>query len=149
MLYSQNMAKKQLYHSDYLDEDIVDFLGGTFAIPQHYSCNVVPIERGYGTRPDLIADELYGDELYADIISKLNGPGNPFEMNDDNYIILPGADHIDRFIYDPIKEWSETYNKRGAVKPKPKNRSEKRKPNQAVIGDKRFNVDPLSKIVIY
>lgn len=149
MLFSATLARKGTYHSTYLDEDIVDLLGNTFNIPSSYQCEVLPIDPGYDARPDLIADALYGDEMNADILNRLNGPGNPFEVTDGQYYIVPGAEEIGNFYCTPAKEWSEEYLSSITSRPKAKARNEKRKPNEAVIGDKRFNIDKLSKIIVY
>lgn len=149
MLYSANLAKKEIFHSDYLNEDIVDLLGGSFQIPNSYQCDIVPVESGFEARMDLIAQEVYGDDIYADIISRLNGPANPFEVDEDDYLILPYTDKLEDFIQEPSSEWSESRIKLEAKKPKAKVKNEKRKPNEAVIGDKRFNIDTQSKIIVY
>lgn len=149
MLYSTNLAKKETFHSDYLGEDIIDLLGGTFEIPNTYSCDVVPVEPGYEGRMDLIAQAVYGDDLYMDVIQRLNGPSNPFEIDEDVYIILPTIAELDSFVQTPSDAWSEAKLSQAATKPKPKTKNEKRKPNQAVVGDKRFNIDAQSKIIIY
>lgn len=149
MLFSATLARKGTYHSTYLNEDIVDLLGTTFNIPSSYQCQVVPIEKGYDGRADLISDAIYGDEMNADILNRLNGPGNPFEVTDGQYLIVPGAEEIANFYCTPAKEWSEEYLASQSSRPKAKARNEKRKPNEAVIGDKRFNIDKLSKIIVY
>lgn len=149
MLFSPSLARKETFHSDYLDEEIVDLLGGTFEIPASYACSITPIDAGYEGRVDLIADVLYGDDMYADVVLHLNGPGNPFEFNKDQNIIVPNQDEVGEFFQAPSKAWSEKYLAAKESRPKPKARSEKRKPNEAVIGDKRFNIDPQSKIIIY
>lgn len=149
MLFSPSLARKETFHSEYLDEDIIDLLGGSFNVPESYACSVTPIDPGFDGRPDLIADEIYGDDMFADIIVHLNGTGNPFEMCEGQYLIVPSQDSVEEFFVSPAKEWSEQYLAAREAKPKPKARSEKRKPNEAVIGDKRFNIDPQSKIIIY
>lgn len=149
MLFSPSLARKETFHSDYLNEEIVDLLGGTFEIPTSYACSVTPIDAGYEGRVDLIADVLYGDDMYADVVLRLNGPGNPFEFNKDQNIIVPNQDEVGEFFQTPAKAWSEKHLAAKESRPKPKARSEKRKPNEAVIGDKRFNIDPQSKIIIY
>lgn len=149
MLFSPSLAKKGTFHSDYLDEEIVDLLGSSFVIPQSYQCQVVPVDPGYDGRMDLIADALYNDELYSDLLTHLNGTGNPFEVVQDQYMIIPALDALMDFYQQPAKEWDEHYINSQNTRPKAKARNEKRKPNEAVIGDKRFNIDPLSKIIIY
>lgn len=149
MLFSPSLARKETYHSDYLDEDIVDLLGCTFNIPQSYTCTVTTVESGYEGRVDLISNALYGDDMYIDTVLHLNGPGNPFEFNEDQNIIVPTQDEVGEFFQEPAKAWSEQRLAAKESLPKPKARSEKRKPNEAVVGDKRFNIDPQSKIIIY
>lgn len=149
MLFSPSLARKESFHSEYLNEDIIDLLGGTFNIPSSYACSVTTIDPGYEGRIDLISDVLYGDDMYADIVLHLNGPGNPFEFNAEQNIIVPASDEVEEFFQEPSKAWSEHRIAANEYRPKPKARSEKRKPNEAVIGDKRFNIDPQSKIIIY
>lgn len=149
MLYSMNLAKKETFHSDYLDEDLVDLLGGTFVIPESYQGDVVPVEPGYEGRMDLISLEVYGDDMYADILGRLNGPSNPLEVNEGLYMVLPGMAELDKFIQKPAEAWSEARQSANSKRPKAKTRNAKRKPNEAVVGDKRFNIDAQSKIVIY
>ena len=144
MLLSRTLNWKTTIHSKYLEEDIVDLLSKTFEIPADYDCELLQIDPGYECRADLVADIIYNDELYSDLILKLNGPSNPFELNE-NYIVVPTADHINNFMITPNPTWEaeKTYS------PKPKSRKEKRKPNESVVGDTRFNIDQASKIVIY
>lgn len=149
MLFSPSLARKETFHSDYLDEDIVDLLGGTFNVPKSYPCSIMTVDAGYECRSDLISDAVYGDDMYSDIIVKLNGSGDPFGFNVDQSILVPGMDEVNEFFQQPAKAWSEQYLAAKESRPKPKNRSEKRKPNQSVVGDKRFNIDTQSNIIIY
>lgn len=149
MLFSPSLARKETFHSDYLDEDIVDLLGGSFVVPTNYPCSIMAVESGYEGRIDLISDAIYGDDMYADIITRLNGPGNPFEINSEQNLLVPGQDAVGEFFQEPSKAWSERYLAAKESRPKPKTRSEKRKPNEAVVGDRRFNIDKQSKIIIY
>lgn len=149
MLFSATLARKETYKSTWLDEEIVDLLGKTFEIPATYTCQVTPIMPGYDARLDLVADAIYGEEMYEDVLLRLNGPGNPFETVEDQYIIVPNVDSVGEFYVSPSKAWSEATLAAKENKPKAKARNEKRKPNQAVIGDKRFNIDRQSKIIVY
>ena len=146
MIYSRTLANKDTYHSDYLDEQVIDLLGASWEIPEEYTFSVIKSEPGFECRPDLISKVLYNDEIYYDDILKLNGPGNPFEFSDEQYIMAPSYDSMNSFVRVPSKLWSDQAIK---YKPKPKARTEKRRPNQAVVGDRRFNIDSLSKIVVY
>lgn len=149
MLYSTNFSKKETFHSSYLGEDMIDLLGGTFQIPDTYQGDVVPVEPGFESRMDLVALEVYGDDIYADLLSRLNGPSNSMVLNEGDYLILPSLNDLDKFFQIPSEDWSESKNSAQSKRPKAKTKNTKRKPNEAVIGDKRFNVDAQSKIVVY
>ena len=100
-------------------------------------------------RPDLISKDAYGDSMYADIICKLNGV-NPFEMNSGMVLILPQPFDILRFtnvIDQSQREIDTEYNVSNL--PTPKQKNTKRKANEAVISDKRFNIDPARGVIIY
>jgi hypothetical protein len=149
MLFSQTLSKKETYYSTYLDTEIVDLLGCTYTIPDSYQAQVAPCERDYIARPDLVGDLLYNDDMYGDLVVKLNGPGDPFALAEEQNIIIPALDVLENFYQTPAKAWSEQYISKQASRPTAKARNEKRKPNEAVIGDKRFNIDSQSKVIIY
>jgi hypothetical protein len=48
-------------------------------------------------RPDLISLATYNDASYADLICKLNGISNMFELNEDDVIVIPTYDYIEKF----------------------------------------------------
>ena len=52
------------------------------------------VNKYYVARPDLIALALYGDDRYADILCKVNGISNPFELNENDVIILPHVETL-------------------------------------------------------
>lgn len=149
MLNSLVQSRKETFFSKYLEEEIVDLLGKTFQVPQEYSYEVINVDPGYECRYDLISKDIYQDDMYADIIMKLNGPSNPFEINEDMYIIVPTFESVNDFTVKPNKSWNLDEDSLSKYKPKAKSKTEKRKPNEAVLGDKRFNIDVNSKIVVY
>ena len=52
------------------------------------------VNKYYVARPDLIALAVYGDDRYADILCKVNGISNPFELNENDVIILPHVETL-------------------------------------------------------
>ena len=38
---------------------------------------------------------MYGDDKYADIICKVNGISNPFELNENDIVYIPSIDFLD------------------------------------------------------
>lgn len=52
------------------------------------------VNKYYVARPDLISLAVYGDDKYADILCKINGISNPFELNENDVIILPHVETL-------------------------------------------------------
>lgn len=165
MLFSQILNNKGLFHSSYLQDDMANLLDSTFEFPESFQTSVFKVTPEYIARPDLLASDIYGDESYSDILCKINGISNPYELNEGMYLMIPSQMDIQRFVVQPSVNWRETaatpltsngeysYDSPDSTitqLPIPKARNSKdRRPNEAVIGDKRFNIDPISKIVIY
>ena len=134
-------------NSEYLGEEMINLLDKTFVIPSYYNYNIFEVTEKYIARPDLISYDAYGDEMYADVICKLNGVSNPFELNKGMKLILPSPEHIMNFIVRPSSDDIEADDKLN--KPIAKQKNEKRKPNEAIVGDRRFKIDRTSGIIIY
>lgn len=146
MLQNPLLINKSEIKSKVLNEKIVNLLDKTFRIPKEFSYNIVEITSDYIARMDLLAKQLYGDIRYQDVLCKLNGISNPFELNEGMVLVIPSPDNIMSFMKTPtIAECDETNN----VKPVAKNKNEKRKPNEAIIGDSRFKIDRERGIIIY
>lgn len=149
MLYYRTLNEKTQMYDKYLEGQVYNFLDKTFVIPQDFEFNLFTVEDQYVMRPDLISKDAYGDSMYADIICKLNGV-NPFELNSGMVLILPQPFDILRFtnvIDQSQREIDTEYNVSNLPTPKVKNT--KRKANEAVISDKRFNIDPVRGVIIY
>ena len=58
----------------------------------------VRIENYYVARPDLISLAVYGDDKYGDVICKINGLSNPFELNEGMYLYTPDIDTITKVL---------------------------------------------------
>lgn len=130
------------------DEIIVNLLDKTFFIPDKFNYNVIEVPKECVARMDLIAKQIYGNSAFSDILCKLNGISNPFELNEGDMIVCPSVSDIGKFYYFELPsekdEMSENLNK-----PIPKGPKEKRKPNEAVVGDKRYKVDRANKVIVY
>lgn len=140
------LNNKKTIQSDWLGEKIVNLNDPTFVIPKRYNYEILEVSEKYIARPDLLSKDIYGDYLYSDLICKLNGISNPFELNEGMVLVIPSPDNIMSFMKTPtVEECDETNN----VKPVAKNKNEKRKPNEAIIGDSRFKIDRERGIIIY
>ena len=134
---------------EYLNDTIFNLLDKTFVIPDTFEYSVLVVDDQYIMRPDLISLDAYGDAMYADVICKLNGV-NPFEVNKNMELILPSPEYIMDFVVQPDtddREVGETSSLSYA--PVAKSSVQKRKANEAVIGDKRFNIDPVNGVIVY
>lgn len=141
------MNNKEVIHSDWLNEDVINLNDSTFYIPKTYQYDVVEVSERYIARPDLISNDIYGDTIYTDLLCKLNGISNPFELNKGMLLIIPSIDSIMDFMKTVSVKESDVVD--SSVKPVAKNKNEKRKANEAVIGDSRFKIDKNRGIVIY
>ena len=52
----------------------------------------------YVGRPDLISQAMYGTDKYEDILCKINGISNPFELNENMMVFCPTADYLTKLI---------------------------------------------------
>ena len=59
---------------------------------------VIVVNEFYVARPDLISLALYGSDEYADVLCKLNGISNPFELNENMMVFCPTADYLTKLI---------------------------------------------------
>lgn len=138
---------KTNFKSDYLGDEVVNLLDKTFVIPDYYDYNIFEVTEEYIARPDLVSYDAYGDSMYADVICKLNGVSNPFELNKGMKLIIPSPDYITNFIVRPAQEDYEANIEMNI--PVAKQKNEKRKPNEAIVGDSRFKIDRTSGVIIY
>ena len=151
MYQSTILANKTSFYSDFLQSDIWNLLDKTYQIPDSYDFEIVKVDQEkYIGRPDLISLDAYGDAMFADIICKVNGISNPFELNEGMILIIPSMNSVTKFIQtSPIDERETNQNNINNITPTPKKKNEKRQANEAIVGDKRFKIDPAKGIVIY
>ena len=146
--YSVLNLKREIY-SDYLEETIWNMLDYSFEIPKDYSYNIFKVSKEYIARPDLVSLDAYGDTMYTDVICKLNGISNPFELNEGMKLIVPTPDYIGKFSIEPsIKDldsnWGSNMNSKTS-----KSKKQKRQANEAILGDSRFKIDRAKGVIIY
>ena len=146
MLYHTVLQNKGVIKSDWLQEKIYNLNDNTFKIPKTFAYEVLEVSERYIARPDLLSYDIYGDTLYSDLLCKLNGISNPFELNKGMLLIIPSPDNIMDFMNRSVDKDDFIDN---VTKPVAKTKKEKRKANEAVIGDTRFKLDPNKGIVIY
>lgn len=120
-----------------------------------YRGHFIHVNKYYVARPDLISLACYGEDKYGDIICKLNGISNPFELNENMILFIPTMEYInfiiDRTSHNKITEKIEdnnliaNSNRIGAQKQK----NEKRSPSQQLVGDTNYIIDKSLGVVFY
>lgn len=134
-------------------QQCIDLLPSTIATlnpgPNSIKCIV---NKYYVARPDLISLAFYGTDRYADIICKINGISNPFEINENDMLDLPSVETV-RYYAISNKNSSELVSGGTDItKPKiskQKSLNKKRSPNEQVVGDKNFVIDKSLGLVFY
>ena len=148
MYQSTILYNKTRIHSDFLEDDIWNLLDKTYNLPRKFDYNVFDVnEEKYIGRPDLISLDAYGDPIFADVICKINGISNPFELNVGMTLIIPSPSDV--FSFPQQAPQDELEGKTNEEVPVPKKKNQKRQANQAIVGDKRFKIDASKGIVIY
>ena len=155
MLHNSLLQTKPVIYSKTLGSNIIHLGAMSFRIPARLSYQLVVVDKDHVARPDLISNIMYNTDVYGDLICKLNGISNPFELNEGDVLILPGMDCIhDFYVTDAFDDTipgakDPSRGEDQDVVPIPKQRKEKRKPNEAVVGDTRFKVDKTRRLIIY
>lgn len=130
-------------------ETIKDLLTLTYIDPSEYNYIIFEVPTEYIARPDLISIDQYGSDEYTDIICKLNGISNPYELNEGMLLALPNAGLLSLFRYDGDTIEQDAASTNNTQNPQAKKVNEKRGVNEAIIGDKRYKIDIENRAVIY
>ena len=137
------------------NESYQDLLSKTLNSNAHFSPSIIIVNEHYVARPDLISLAVYGDDKYADIICKINGISNPFEMNEDDMLLIPNIEYLnecilkDRISSDIIKNPKNEYIQPFDPNNKQKQKNEIRTPNEKIMGDSNYVIDKSLGIVFY
>lgn len=146
MLINSLLTQKKTRFSQKYKEDMIDLCAQTFYLPQDFNYKVLFVNRLYTARPDLLSYHLYGDERYGDLLCRINGISNPFELNENMLIIAPEYQDLEKFLCidsfnNEISDQSRVLNK------STKNKS--RTANEVTTNDTRFRVDQENRVIIY
>lgn len=144
MLNNSILRFKKDTHSDFLGEDCINLLSKNFVMPSDFSYQLVKVSASMVARPDLLSYHLYSDDGYGDLLCKLNDIANPFELNEGMVLVCPVPSDLYKFFLED--EFEEIEN---GSRPKAKRKTEKRRPNEATEGDRRYTVDSNKRIVVY
>jgi hypothetical protein len=78
--------------------DCIDLLTESFNKSTTLTGRPIVVNKHYVARPDLISLAIYSTDKYADILCKINGISNPFELNEDMIIICPYVDILNKLL---------------------------------------------------
>lgn len=118
-------------------------------------CNVIQVTREYIARPDLISFAVYGTDEHADILCKLNGISNPFELNEGMILIIPNQQILPNLTLtesDPYHGFITDESTQTFIEPRSnykKAKNEKRSPNEATVFDHNYIISDDKKLVYY
>ena len=151
MLNNSIIAGKQNRFSKRFQENMMDLFGESYTLPDDFNYRVVIVSHEHIARPDLISKSVYGTDVYGDLICKLNGISNPFELNEDMSLYIPDLNDLEKFIFPAVKEENIEDDETDVRNDKPsyKKPKEKRAANEAIIGDSRFKIDKTNRVIIY
>ena len=120
--------------------------------PMFEGITFITVVDDYVARPDLISLAVYGTDEYADIICKINGISNPFELNTGMILLIPSLSNLTFFYTNrpasatfesdstPISSTKKNFQK---------TKAERRSPAEQTVGSKNFVVDLSNKMIIY
>lgn len=139
----------------YNDDKYIDLMGTTFNNDALYNPTPIIVNKYYVGRPDLISLAMYGTDKHADIICKINGISNPFELNEDDVILVPNIEYLNECIAKtrPASDMITDADNEQIQKPDKynmqKRKTETRSPNEQTIGDSNYIIDKSLGLVFY
>lgn len=152
MLRNSLLVQKGIRKKKSTGEKMIDLQRKTFTIPNNWTFDFCTVDESCVARPDLIAQYIYGADIYGDLICKINGISNPLEINEGDILIIPSINDIQKFfIKDSYEEGENIINADGTVvgKAKGKSKKDKRRANEAIMGDVRYRIDSAQKVIVY
>ena len=117
----------------------------------------VVINKEYVARPDLVSLAVYQTDEYADILCKINGISNPFELNENDIIIIPHIETIQEFCQKEIvpsamvnsnPNEDTLLNTLGTSRLQ-KKPDQRRSSNEMIEGEENYKIDPENGLIIY
>lgn len=149
-----------------------DLLSESYVKDINLPGEMLVVNEYYVARPDLISFAVYGDDKYADIICKINGISNPFELNEGMILYIPNSvgihnlfngdqgNSINDFVnsskvYKKTKDSLNSVNDITSTIDKNSNstlkkyNNQSRSPGEQTILDKNYTIDKDLGVVIY
>lgn len=131
-----------------------DLMSKSYYHGKNIDGGILVVNKYYVARPDLISLAIYGSDQYADIICKLNGISNPFELNENDIIYYPNVEYLSECCkYQPnssdfIKSEEDEIKSTKKILYQ-KKKTEPRSPNEQIEGQKNYIIDKSLGLVFY
>ena len=148
----KNKGKLYKKNSNGTTEEFLDLLTKSCNSMDSTAGDIILVNKYYIARPDLISLAVYGSDEYADLICKYNGISNPFELNENDVIVLPQYHEFQNLIDTVNNTTSELVNddvSDNTNYSSNKKKSDRRSPAQTTTGDKNFIIDKSLGVVFY
>lgn len=115
---------------------------------------VIIVNKYYVARPDLVSLAIYGTDDYADIICKINGISNPFELNENDILFLPDIEFIRNCCKQSSSKSEIVETEDEILMPKKTNnfqkkKNERRSSNEQLEGEQNYVIDKSLGLVFY
>lgn len=137
------------------NEECIDLLAKTANVDklEIHPISMCIVNEYYVARPDLISLAFYGSDEYGDVICKVNGISNPFELNDGMILEIPSLEDIHTLYEKRERSSSELIETNSTISKKTniyqKLFTETRSPAQQTVGYKSFIVNKDLGLVFY
>ena len=146
--YMLDLLSKSIYSNEDSEYD----WNGLFS-----NAKPIIVTKEYIARPDLISLYAYKTDEYADLICKLNGISNPFELNENMLLLIPSKNKLDELVNKTNMGVSEFINENDnntdnicqIEKTNKKLLNQKRSPNEATINDNNYIIRKDMGLVFY
>lgn len=155
ILNKKHIIRKKSNFEDTKSVECIDLLSKSLKYSPIYEAELIVVPKEYVARPDLISLAVYGSDEYADIICKVNGISNPFELGEGQRLVCPSVHSLENMLYEPCeanvfindpKQDSILNN----VKNNKKNVNSKRSPNEATVFDKNYTyIKGVNGLIFY
>lgn len=137
------------------NDTYIDLMSDSFNMSSvAFDGQVIIVNKYYVARPDLVSLAIYGTDDYADIICKINGISNPFELNENDILFLPDIEFIRNCCKQSSSKSEIVETEDEILTPKKTNNFQKRKnerrsSNEQLEGEQNYVIDKSLGLVFY
>ena len=137
------------------NDTYIDLMSDSFNMSSVvFDGQVIIVNKYYVARPDLVSLAIYGTDDYADIICKINGISNPFELNENDILFLPDIEFIRNCCKQSSSKSEIVETEDEILTPKKTNnfqkkKNERRSSNEQLEGEQNYVIDKSLGLVFY